>query len=138
MKTLMVMVGTRGILRLTKADKVDRIILLTERYNMTNVYLDTKANTEVSEFKIIDDEKNTPTLKEAQDFVGGMVECITWPNGDLLIVNEEGKLMQLPLNPEATLLWRMTFTKDKYVTGYNDFVVGPAIYIKKHALKNWA
>ena len=84
----------------------------------------TKANTEVSEFKIIDDEKNTPTLKEAQDFVGGMVECITFPNGDLLIVNEEGKLMQLPLNPEATLLWRMTFTKDKYVTGYDDFVVG--------------
>ncbi len=54
----------------------------------------TKTNTEVSEFKIIDDEKNTPTLKEAQDFVGGMVECITFPNGDLLIVNEEGKLMQ--------------------------------------------
>ena len=81
----------------------------------------TKANTEVSEFKIIDDEKNTPTLKEAQDFVGGMVECITFPNGDLLIVNEEGKLMQLPLNPEATLLWRMTFTKDKYVFGYDDF-----------------
>ena len=81
----------------------------------------TKANTEVSEFKIIDDEKNTPTLKEAQDFVGGMVECITWPNGDLLIVNEEGKLMQLPLNPEATMLWRMTFTKDKYAFGYDDF-----------------
>ena len=59
-----------------------------------------KANTEVSEFKIIDDEKNTPTLKEAQAFVGGYVECITWPNGDLLIVNEEGKLMNLPLNPE--------------------------------------
>ena len=54
-----------------------------------------KANTEVSEFKIIDDEKNTPTLKEAQDFVGGMVECITWPNGDLLIINEEGKLNEL-------------------------------------------
>ena len=97
----------------------------------------TKVNTEVSEFKIIDDEKNTPTLKEAQD-LGGYVECITFPNGDLLIVNEEGKLMQLPLNPEATLLWRMTFTKDKYVTGYDDFVVGPALYIKKHALKDWA
>jgi hypothetical protein len=41
----------------------------------------TNTNTDVSEFKIIDDEKNTPTLKEAQDF---------------------------------------------------------AIYIKKHALKNWA
>ena len=98
----------------------------------------TQTNTEVSEFKIIDDEKNTPTLKEAQDFVGGMVECITWPNGDLLIVNEEGKLIGLPLNPEATLLWKMTFDNDNYVTGRKDIVVGPAIYIKKNALKNWA
>ena len=98
----------------------------------------TKVNTEVSEFKIIDDEKNTPTLKEAQDFVGGMVECVRWPNGDLLIVNEEGKLMQLPLNPEATTLWRATFTKDKYAFGYDDFVVGPAMLIKKDALKIWA
>ena len=97
-----------------------------------------KANTEVSEFKIIDDEKNTPTLEEAQAFVGGMVECITFPNGDLLIVNEEGKLMGLPLNPEATTLWRATFTKDKYAFGYNDFVVGPAILIKKQALDSWA
>ena len=97
-----------------------------------------QLNTKQSEFLFIEDEKKTPTLKEAQAFVGGMVECVTWPNGDLLIVNEEGKLMGLPLNPEATLLWRMTFTKDKYVTGYDDFVVGPAIYIKKHALKNWA
>ena len=97
-----------------------------------------KANTDQDQFKIIDDEKNTPSLKEAQDFVGGMVECITWPNGDLLIVNEEGKVNQLPLNPEATLLWRMTFTRDKYAFGYDDFVVGPALYIKKHALGNWA
>ena len=97
-----------------------------------------KANTEQSEFLLIDDEKNTPDLKGAQDFVGGYVECITFPNGDLLIVNEEGKLRNLPLNPEATLLWKMTFDNDNYVTGRKDFVVGPAIYIKKHALKNWA
>ena len=109
--------------------------LLNEDYNET---MNVKANTDVSAFKIIDDEKNTPTLKEAQDFVGGMVECITFPNGDLLIVNEEGKLMGLPLNPEATMLWRMTFDNDNYITGRKDFVVGPAIYIKKHALGSWA
>ena len=97
-----------------------------------------KINTEASEFKIIDDVKDEPDLKTAQAFVGGMVEGISFPNGDYLIVNEEGKLMQLPLNPEATLLWRLTFTKDKYVTGYDDFVVGPAILIKKKALKQWA
>ena len=97
-----------------------------------------QTNTKKEQFKFVEKVEDTPTLKEAQDFVGGMVECITWPNGDLLIVNEEGKLMGLPLNPEATLLWRMTFDNDNYVTGRKDFVVGPAIYIKKHALKNWA
>ena len=97
-----------------------------------------KINTEASEFKIIDDVKDEPDLKTAQGFVGGMVEGISFPNGDYLIVNEEGKLMQLPLNPEATTLWRATFTKDKYIIGYDDFVVGPAILIKKKALKQWA
>ena len=97
-----------------------------------------KINTDANEFKIVSDVKDEPDLKTAQDFVGGMVEGISFPNGDYLIVNEEGKLMQLPLNPEATLLWRLTFTKDKYVTGYDDFVVGPAILIKKNALKQWA
>ena len=89
-------------------------------------------------FKIIKDQKDEPDLKAAQKFVGGMVQGIEFPNGDYMIMNEEGKLMQLPLNPEATALWRATFTKDKYLFGYDDFVVGPAILIKKQALKNWA
>ena len=97
-----------------------------------------EINTKASEFKIITDQKDEPDLEEAQKFVGGMVEGITFPNGDYLIINEEGKLMQLPLNPEATTLWRATFTKDKYAFGYDDFVVGPAILIKKDALKIWA
>ena len=98
----------------------------------------TKINTNETEFKIIKDKKDEPDLQSAQLFVGGYVECIQFPNGDLLIVNEEGKLMQLPLNPEATALWRATFTKDKYAFGHDDFVVGPAILIKKDALNTWA
>ena len=97
-----------------------------------------EINTKASEFKIIEDSKDEPDLKAAQKFVGGYVEGITFPNGDYLIINEEGKLRQLPLNPEATALWRATFTKDKYAFGYDDFVVGPAILIKKDALKIWA
>ena len=97
-----------------------------------------KVNTDAVEFKIINDVKDEPTLESAQEFVGGYVECITFPNGDVLIVNEEGKLMGLPLNPEATALWRMSFTKDKYLFGYDDWVCGPAMLIKKKALKRWA
>ena len=95
-------------------------------------------STDANEFVIIDDVKNEPTLKAAQDFVGGYVEGITLPNGDYLLVNEEGKLKDLPLNPEATALWKATFDNDQYITGRNDFVVGPAILIKKAALKTWA
>ena len=94
-------------------------------------------NTKAAEFKIVDDVKNEPTLKEAQEFVGGYVEGISFPNGDYLIINEEGKLIGLPLNPEATALWRATFDNDNYITGRKDFIVGPAILIKKQALKNW-
>ena len=89
-----------------------------------------------SKFKIIKDQKDEPDLKAAQKFVGGMVQGIEFPNGDYLIINEEGKLMNLPLNSEATKMWRATFTKDKYLFGYDDFVVGPAILIKKRRLKN--
>ena len=95
-------------------------------------------NTKASEFKIITDQKDEPDLKAAQKFVGGMVQGIEFPNGDLLLLNEEGKIFNLPLNPEATALWRATFTKDKYAYGYDDFVVGPAILIKKQALDSWA
>ena len=94
--------------------------------------------TEKAKLKIIDDVKLEPTLKEAQAFVGGYVEGISMPNGDYLIVNEEGKLKNLPLNEEATKLWKATFDNDNYITGRNDFVVGPAILIKKDALKIWA
>ena len=91
-----------------------------------------------SKFKIISDSKDEPTLEQAQEFVGGYVEGITFPNGDYLIINEEGKLKNLPLNSEATMMWRAPFTKDKYAIGYDDFDVGPAIFIKANALKRGA
>jgi hypothetical protein len=97
-----------------------------------------KVNTDASEFKIITDKKDEPRYKEVSKFVGGMVECVQFPNGDLLLLNEEGKLLNLPLNPEATALWRSTFTADKYAFGSDDFVVGPAILIKAKALSHWA
>ena len=101
---------------------------------MTN----TEINTTEPEFKVITDKKDEPDYKAVSKFVGGMVECVQLPNGDLLLLNEEGKLMGLPLNPEATTLWRATFDNDNFVTGRKDFVVGPAILIKKDALKIWA
>ena len=93
---------------------------------------------ETAKLKIIDDVKLEPTLKEAQAYVGGYVEGISFPNGDYLIINEEGKLIGLPFNEQASKLWKETFDNDNYITGRDDFVVGNAILIKKQALKVWA
>ena len=100
--------------------------------------MELKVNTTAEQFKIIENKKDEPKYKEVSAFVGGMVECVQFPNGDVLLLNEEGKLIGLPLNPEATALWRARFDNDNQVTGRKDFVVGPAILIKKDALKHWA
>ena len=39
-------------------------------------------NTKASEFKIIEDKKDEPNYIEVSKFVGGMVECVHFPNGD--------------------------------------------------------
>jgi len=45
--------------------------------------------------------KEQPSLEEAQEFVGGLVELVTTPQGQLL-VNEEGLILGLPQNPTAS------------------------------------
>jgi hypothetical protein len=98
----------------------------------------TQVNTATAEFKIITDKKDEPDYKAVSKFVGGMVEVVSMPNGDLLLLNEEGKLMGLPVNDKASKLWKDTFDNDNYITGRNDFVVGPAILIRAKALDTWA
>jgi len=112
--------------------KQERIIMKKVKLPQGTLSID------ANEFLIIDDKKNEPQYKAVSDFVGGMVEVVQFPNGDLLLLNEEGKLMGLPVNEEASKLWSETFTKDKYAFGHDDFVVGPAILIKKQALNTWA
>ena len=97
-----------------------------------------ETKTKTADLKIINDVKDEPSLEQAQKFVGGYVEGISFPNGDYLIINEEGKLIGLPLNEQASKLWKDTFDNDNYMTGRDDFVVGNAILIKKDALKQWA
>tara|TARA_R110002012_G_scaffold308813_1_gene515458 strand:+ start:310 stop:570 length:261 start_codon:yes stop_codon:yes gene_type:complete len=80
----------------------------------------------MTKLEIITDEKKLPTLKEAQKFVGGYIEAITFPNDDLLIINEEGKLKELPYNSDASEVWVSHY-------GMTDAIVGDALLIKADA-----
>ena len=54
-----------------------------ERIIMKNTYgRNTDVNTTAEQFKLITDKKDEPDLQSAQLFVGGYVECVSFPNGD--------------------------------------------------------
>lgn len=59
-------------------------------------------------------------LEELQSIVGGYIEIVWLPNGKIMVINEEGKLMNLPENVNATKIYHSTF-------GYNDLIVGDVL-----------
>lgn len=61
------------------------------------------------------------TLAEMQTAVGGYIEPIYLPDGRVLLINEDGKYLNLPPNKLATFHGSMAGIAD------NDFVVGPAL-----------
>ncbi len=68
------------------------------------------------------------TLAEAQALVGGLIEVFHLADGRLMVGNEEGKLEQLPVNVEATIIFRRTF-------GPRDTIVGDVFICKDSELR---
>ena len=76
-----------------------------------------------TEFKVIEDKNDEPTLEDAQAFVEGWVEPVWLSNGDLLLINEESVMRGLPVNEIASVVARQQ-------------ILGNAMVIKKDALKD--
>lgn len=49
-------------------------------------------------------DSGSPSLKQLQEEVNGYIEIVALRDGRQLVVNEEGLLLGLPFNPEATAL----------------------------------
>ena len=81
-------------------------------------------------FKIIWNKKDQPSLEEAQEFVGGWVECVRLSNGDTLLIDEEGKLKGKEVNQTATMHFVASY-------GMTDVIAGDAMLIAKGANTKW-
>ncbi len=79
--------------------------------------------------KEIQSKEDSPSLSEAQKFVGGWVEVVQVNDG-VLIIDEEGKLKNKPINNASSKLYA-----DKY--GDADIIVGDAIYIPNGIQSDW-
>jgi hypothetical protein len=65
----------------------------------------------------------TFSLSELQDFVEGYIEIIDLRNGKIMVVNEEGKLKDLPFNHAATKIYAKVYSN-------RDIIVGNALVCK--------
>ena len=79
--------------------------------------------------KEIKSKNDDPSLSDAQKFVGGWVEVVQVNDG-ILIIDEEGKLKDKPVNEVASKMYA-----DKY--GDEDIIVGDAIYIPHKIPSEW-
>lgn len=80
------------------------------------------ANDQLAEFVELDNNEVTPM----QDAVGGNLQALTvgTPQGDVTFwVNEEGKLLHLPINGAATNMWWILAPE----FAQRDFLVGDVI-----------
>ncbi len=62
------------------------------------------------------------TLEELHALVGGYIEVVRLPSGDLMVINEEGKLHDLLYNERATALAAS-------VLFAGDYIAGPAVVL---------
>lgn len=70
------------------------------------------------------------SLEELQGFVGGYVQILHMGRGELMVINEEGKLKNLPVNRDATACahWRGRLLE-------GDYIVGPVLICHKSQIK---
>ena len=71
------------------------------------------------------------TLKEMQDAVGGSIE-LAYDDGEMQIVcNEEGKMLDLPENEQATDIWLDKL--DEQGRGTLDYLAGDVLILRDKA-----
>ena len=75
------------------------------------------------------DQGKEPTLKEMQDIVGGSIEIAYDDGKTQIICHEEGKLLGLPNNDEATRIWADLSGNIPF-----DVLVGNVLILKDEAI----
>lgn len=67
-------------------------------------------------------------LEELQAIVGGLIQIIEINDTEIMVINEEGKLENIPLNEQATAIYQ----KQVYE---GDFIVGDVLICKDEEVR---
>ena len=64
-----------------------------------------------------------------------MIEIVPLPSGKSIVVNEEGKLIGLPYNAEASKAWNEEYPIDQYPQNNDQTIVGNALIATETELR---
>ena len=65
-----------------------------------------------------------------------MVQIVPLPSGKSIVINEEGKLIGLPVNKAATAEWKNEYPIEKYPMNNDELIVGNALIADDQELGN--
>ena len=77
------------------------------------------------EITVFPENKRDFQLDELQCIVGGLIELVNTIDGKIMVINEEGKIKELPVNWKATEL---------YQYGDYDLIAGDALICQEHEI----
>jgi len=70
------------------------------------------------------------SLKELQDIVGGYIEMLYLKNDEVMVLNEEGKILEMPVNVRATDIANM----NRVISAF-DIIVGDVLVCKSEEIQ---
>jgi hypothetical protein len=82
-----------------------------------------KAKIYKADGSIIDVKPNNGTdfsLEELQEIVGGYIEIVGLMDNEIMVINEEGELIDLPFNENATQMYQEA-------DGFYDYIAGDVL-----------
>jgi hypothetical protein len=105
---------------------LDKIVSNISRFQKIEQKKRKEKGMKIPRTKIITDK--APTLEEMQKFVGGYIEVVYAPNGDQIVLDEEGRLKDKDINIVATEYWLGDRADDEFAN-----IVGDALILKDKA-----
>lgn len=73
----------------------------------------------------VEEQLDDVSLESLQAAVGGYIQIVYINTDEMLVINEEGKLLNLSYNKEATLIVQgLLFI--------GDYIAGPAVYVNRN------
>lgn len=69
------------------------------------------------------------SLEELQGFVGGYIDFVNFPSGQVACINDNGKLEGLPINEVGSSIFKKEFPIEKYPENNDGILVGDILIL---------